>query len=245
MKRRVVGVLALVAGIMVLYTASAVAQQSASADYSVDEVFFGTGGELEACSTDYCSKQAAGELAAGETASNDYRAQAGFNTNREEYLEFIVNGVSTDLGYLGETYTSYTSATFSVKAYLAHGYSVINAGDPPETNDVTPHVMTALTTPTTAQTGVEQFGINLVDNSSPNIGANRTQDPDNTFSFGEPTTDYDNVNQFKYVKGDAIASSTRSTGQTTYTVSYIYNIAPNTVAGTYTFNHDMVAVGTY
>lgn len=245
MKQRVVGVLAVVAGIMMLYTATALAQQSSSTNYSVDEVFFGSGGELEACSTSYCSKQSAGELAAGETSSTNYRAQAGFNTNREEYLEFIVNNANIDLGYLGETYTSFTSATFSVKAYLAHGYTVINAGDPPETNDVTPHTLTALTTPTAASVGVEQFGINLVDNSAPNVGATRTQDPDNTFSFGEPTGDYDNVNQYKYVKGDAIASSNRSSGQTTYTVSYIYNMAANTVAGTYTFNHDMVAVGTY
>lgn len=245
MRQRIVWVLAMVAGIMSLYTATALAQQSSSANYSVDEVFFGSGGELEACSTTYCSKQAAGELAQGETGSANYNAQAGFNTNREEYLEFIVNGVNTDLGYLGETYTSFTSATFSVKAYLAHGYTVINAGDPPATSDVVPHTLNALATPTAATTGVEQFGINLVDNSSPNIGADRVQVPDNTFSFGEPTGDYDNQNQFKYVKGDTIASSNRSSGQTTYTVSYIFNMAPNTVAGTYTFNHNMVVVGTY
>lgn len=245
MKQRVVGVLAVVAGIMMLYTANAVAQQASSSNYSVDEVFFGSGGELEACSTSYCSKQSAGELAQGETSSTNYSAQAGFNTNREEYLEFIVNPVNVDLGYLGETYTSSTSATFSVKAYLAHGYSVINGGDPPRTTDVVPHTLNALTSPTSSQIGVEQFGINLVDNSSPNVGANHTQVPDGTFSFGAPTNDYDNANLYKYVKGDAIASSSRSSGQTNYTVSYVYNMAANTVAGTYIFNHSMVAVGTY
>jgi hypothetical protein len=246
MKQRVVGVLAVVAGVLMLFTANAFAQQSQSTNYSVDEVFFGSGGELDACSTNYCSKQSAGDLANGETSSTNYTAEAGFNTNREEYLEFTVNASNTDLGYLGQTYSSTTTGTFSVKAYLAHGYVIINAGDPPKTTTVAPHTLNPLASPTASSVGTEQFGINLVANTSPaTFGANRTQVPDSSFSFGEPSTGYNTANLFKYVKGDTIAESTRSSGQTNFTVSYLFNINAVTQAGTYTFNHDMVALATY
>lgn len=60
----------------------AFAAQSNSTHYSVDEVYFGTGGELNACSTNYCSKQSAGETGVGATSSTNYKSQAGFNTDR-------------------------------------------------------------------------------------------------------------------------------------------------------------------
>ena len=60
------------------------AAQSNSSNYSVDEVFFGSGGELNACSTSFCSKQAAGETTVGNTSSSNFQAQTGFNSNRSE-----------------------------------------------------------------------------------------------------------------------------------------------------------------
>jgi hypothetical protein len=65
------------------WSATAVfAQQSSSSSYQVNEVFFGTGGELNACSGSYCSKQSAGELTVGNTKGTAFQAQAGFNTDR-------------------------------------------------------------------------------------------------------------------------------------------------------------------
>lgn len=239
-------VLAMVAGIMSLYTATALAQQSSSTNYSVDEVFFGSGGELEACSTSYCSKQAAGELAQGETSSTNYSAQAGFNTNREEYIQFVVTSASTDIGYLGTTYTKTANGTFSIKAYLAHGFVIVNAGDPPKTTSVNPHTFATPSSPTASAVGTEQFGMNLRANTSPaTFGADPVQVPDSTFSFATAAAGYSTVNQYKYVKGDTIAQSTKSSGQTDFTTSYIFNINNVTQAGTYFFNHDMVAVATY
>jgi hypothetical protein len=57
--------------------------------------------------------------------------------------------------------------------------------------------------------------------------------------------DYNIPNFFKYVKGDIIASSNRSTGQTDYTLSFIYNISELTANGTYAFNGTLVATSTY
>src|SRR5689334_14811017 len=78
-------VVALVSALCVVVLASPAAyaqSSSSSGHYSVDQVFFGSGGELNACSTSYCTKQTAGEIAAGNTAGNAFRAQAGFNTDR-------------------------------------------------------------------------------------------------------------------------------------------------------------------
>jgi hypothetical protein len=221
------------------------AAQSQSSNYSVDQVFMGAGGELNACGTQYCSKQSAGEIAAGHTAGSAFQAQAGFNVNREPYLAFSVAGGPTDLGYLSEIGVSTTTATFAVKTYLASGYVVQIASDPP-TNTSTGYMLNALSSPTGSSVGNEQFGINLVANTAPvNMGAPPVQVPDNTFSYGTVASGYNTPNVYKYVKGDTIASSNQSSGQTDYTLSFIYNISHVTPSGLYKFNGTLVATSTF
>jgi hypothetical protein len=219
------------------------AAQSASTTYQVNEVFIGNGGELHACSATYCAKQSAGETGVGNTKSTTYQAQAGFNTNREPFLEFIVNGTNTDIGVLSTGSTTTTTATFSVKNYLSSGYSVVTVSSPPKNNTYT---MNALSSPTASSAGSEQFGMNLVANTSPvTFGANPSQNPSATFSFGAAAAGYNTPNFYKYVAGDTIASSTKSSGETDFTISYIYNISNLTPGGQYTFNDVLVASATF
>lgn len=239
-------VVPVVVAVMAAWCPMAIAQQSSSTNYSVNEVFFGTGGELNACSTNYCSKQSAGETTVGNTSSTNYQAQGGFNTDREPYLEFIVTNTNTDLGVLSVASTARTTATFSVKTYMAGGYVVMNQSDPPQSPYPIPHYFATPSSPTAAAAGTEQFGINLVANTSPvAFGASPQQKPDNTFSFGAAASGYNTPNLFKYAKGDTVAQSTKSSGETDYTVSYIYNISNVTPEGTYSFNHVLVATSTY
>jgi hypothetical protein len=217
--------------------------QYTSPNYRVDETFFGTGGELDASSPGYRAKQSAGELGVGNISSTSYQAYGGFNTDRIESLEFIVNATNTNLGTLASGTTATTTGTFSVKAYLAQGYVVQTASDPPQNGAYT---LTNLTSPTASATNTEQFGMNLVANTAPTtFGANPSQQPDSTFSFGAAATGYDTTNLYKYVKDDIIAQSTKSSGVTNYTISYIFNIRGRTPGGTYTFNHVLVATATY
>lgn len=221
----------------------ALAAQSSSSHYQVNEAFFGAGGELNACSTNFCSKQSAGELAVGKICSNLYCGQAGFNTDREPYIQFIVANTDVDLGTLDTQQTKTTTAAFAVKAYLSHGYTVINASDPPKNGGYT---MNALSTPTAPLVGDEQFGINLVANTSPiSFGSDPQHAPDSTFSFGAVDNDYATANFFKYAKGDSVARSIKSSSATTYTVSYIFNISNTTPGGMYSMQHVLVATGTY
>lgn len=221
----------------------ALAAQSSSANYQVNEVFFGAGGELNSCSANYCSKQSAGELAAGRTASANYQAQAGFNTDRLPYIQFNVTNSNVNLGTLDSNSTKTTTSTFSVKTYLAQGYSVVNASDPPSNGTYT---MQALSVPSGSATGTEQFGINLVANTAPTtFGAGPVQVPDNTFSYGIVDASYSSANLYKYAKGDTVALSTSSSGRTDYTISYIFNVSPITPGGTYVMRHVLVATSTY
>lgn len=219
------------------------AAQSASSNYQVNEVFFGAGGELNACSDNFCSKQSVGETAVGDSSSANYRARAGFNTDRTPYIQFTVSNTNIDLGTLNASTTKTANATFSVKAYLSHGYTVINASDPPRNQSYT---MQAMSVPGASQAGTEQFGINLAANTDPaTFGASPVHTPDNTFSFGQVAADYNTPDVYKYTKGDTVASSDSSSSSTTYTVSYIFNISHVTPGGTYSLHHVLVATATY
>ena len=238
----------LLAGLLLLPALVLADPQSSSSSYNVSEVFFGSGGENNACSSNYCSKQALGETAAGNTASNNYQAQAGFNTNRQPYIQFTVSNTNTDLGTLSATTTKTATATFSVRAYLSHGYSVINASDTPDNNG---YHMQGITNAFGAASAVgsEQFGINLVANAGSSsysaFGHDLEYVPDNTFSHGLVALDYNTPDVFKYVKGATVALSNQSSSATNYTVSYLFNVSNVTPGGTYLMRHVLVATATF
>jgi len=228
------------------------AQQSSSAHYSVDQTFFGAGSQLNACSTTYCSRQSAGDTAAGNISGTAFKAIAGSNTDRNPYIAFSTSGGTTDLGILSTAGTATANATFAIKTYLASGYIVSLASNPPSSSGAGAHTFTNLTSPTAAATpgSAEQFGINLVANTTgcgapANFGAAPVQVPDSTFSYGTVASGYNTCGLFKYVKGDTIASSTKSSGETDYTISFIYNINAVTPDGNYVYNGALVATSTY
>jgi hypothetical protein len=242
---------ALLLSVLVVLSATAIATaaQSSSANYQVNEAFFGTGGQIcrpgiSGYSSGYCASMSTGELAVGNTASNLFQARGGFTTGREPSLTFIVNTGSTNLGAMSSGTTKTATGSFTVMSYLTDGYVVVNASDPPTNSSYT---MNALTSPTASNSSAEQFGINLVANTSPSISGSSgpVQQPDASFSFGQAATGYDTPDFFKSVKGDTIAYSSKSSGLTDYTISYIFNISPTTPGGTYSFDHVLVATSTF
>lgn len=227
--------------VSVIVVGGVAAAQSTSPNYRVDEYFFGSGGELEACSGDYCAKQSVGELAAGRTASANYQAQVGFNTSDTPILEVAVNG-NINFGELAPNTTATGVANVQVRTYLSSGYNMIIAGSAPRINS---HTMATPNMPTPSVPGTEQFGINLVDNSSPDVGDDPEQVPDSSFSFGVPTANYNIPDQFMYHDGAIVASSNMSSGQTNYTISFIANISKNTPAGKYTTDLSVIVVAAF
>ncbi|MEK7603304.1 MAG: hypothetical protein AAB459_03620 [Patescibacteria group bacterium] len=240
-----------------IFFVSPVFAQSTSPNYKVNEYQFGTGAETNLNSTSYKAQAGTGSLGVGNSSSTNFDSVAGFITPNEPFLEMVVQQLTLDLGTLSDTSTSSMAAqggtcncSFSVRTYLSSGYTVVTASQPPTSEGGS--VLDAKTTlgvPST-DTEVEEFGINLVDNASPNIGANPSNQPDNTFADGQAATGYSTVDQFKYAVGDVIARSQATAGNpavglTYYTISYIAKRARLTQAGTYTLRHVLVAVPTY
>lgn len=221
------------------------AQPSSSTNYQVDEAFFGTGGEVNAGSASYQAQGGLGSLGVGESSSTNYGAFGGFITPADEYLELVVNQASIDLGNLSPSATATGTGTFHVRAYINGSYNVYTVSQPP-TNESGVQ-LDGMTSAAAPSTGTEQFGMNLVDNSSPNIGSDPVRQPDNTFANGEAAPGYNSPNNFKYVVGDIIARSGtgRAWGQTNFTISYIANISNITQAGVYVMHHDLVVVATF
>lgn len=232
---------------VLLVPAVSFAAQLSSPHYQVNEVFLGSGGVLHACSTTLCSKQTAGDLAVGNTKSASFQAQGGFNSTRTPYLQFIVNTTNVNVGTLNTGTTSTGTASFQVKTYLASGYIVTNASPGPKNGSYT---IASPSSPTASNSSAEQFGINLVSNTgcsgiAGTLGANPVQVPSSTFSFGAAAAGYNTPCQFKYVNNDTVASSSKSSGETDYTISYIFNITAVTPGGSYTMNHVLVATSTF
>lgn len=241
-------------GILLVAASPHVSAQYTSPSYKAEEVFFGSGGELESTSPSFKAQSSVGSLGVGSGSSPNFDANAGFLTAGEPFLEMEVTGATVSFGTLTDTSTASGAAqagtcncSFTVRTYLSSEYTVKTVSQPPtnENGDVL-DAKTVLGAPSTDQ-NVEEFGINLVDNSSPDIGAGASNDPDSTFADGVAATGYATPNQFKYVVGETIARSAASagnaaTGKTNYTISYIAKRNPMTPAGYYVMNHDLVVV---
>ena len=229
-------------------------QQACSSTYGVSRPDFSGGSVTDTtCSTSYCAAQTLGDTTAGLTSGTSYQAQTGYNVDRNPSLEFYVNSANINAGVLSTSSTATATATFSVLSYLSSGYSVITVSPPPQNGSYT---MAAPSTPTVSSAGSEQFGINLVGNdissgqvlstcATINFGSNPVQVPSSSFSYGAAAANYNTCGKFMYKNGDTIASSSKSSGQTDYTISYIFNISNLTPGGEYTMNQQLVAIPTF
>ncbi|HET9850470.1 MAG TPA: hypothetical protein VFP35_02490 [Candidatus Saccharimonadales bacterium] len=203
-----------------------------SPNYKVDETFIGAGGGFNQ-STNYSAHTAAGELGVGHVTSPNFQAYAGFNTSNSILLELNVAGGVFDLGILDQNQVKTQTTTFSVRDYLSTGYTVQILGRPPTNSG---HELAAINPAASSSPGTEQFGINLAANnlSGPGpFGADPAQVPDTTFGFGQAVYPYNTSNLFKYFEGDTVANSTKSTGETLYTLSVIANASNVTPGGDY------------
>jgi hypothetical protein len=231
--REKLGLIGAGTAVILMVVTAPVFAQSTSSHYRVDESFFGSGGELDSSSASYKARQSAGELAVGNAASAHYQFYGGFNTTDQPLLEFAVSGGTYDLGTIDPTTTGAVQATFTVRNYLSSGYVVILNGTTPSSSNGPGHTLSNLTSPTSSTPGTEQFGVNLATNTNPPIGSAPSQSPDSSFGSGAAMNNYATANLFKFVDGDTIAFSNKSSGTTNYTLSIIANVARATAAGQY------------
>ena len=242
MRRRLSVLLGVGAIGVVLFVAVPLVQAETlqSGNYKLEESSIGTSGPLNGASNSYSVTDATGDIGVGNSQSSNYQINAGSKTTGAPALSFSVDSSGSDFGILTSTAARTATATFSVVNYTTYGYVVQIFGAPP-TNKT--HSIAPMSTLGSSLPGTDQFGINLVANTSPSsFGSN----PDNgQFGFGSVTSNYSNANQFYYQDGDIIAQATKDSGLTHYKISYLVNVASLTPGGTYSTPQTLVVTGTY
>lgn len=224
-------------------TPFAYAQSTASPNYHFEESTIGAGGLLQSNSANFQGQSSVGDIGIGNSASPNFQVDAGSQTTNDPRLAISVNQASS-LGIFSPTTTATATSTFTVLNYTSSGYIVTIAGTPPTHDGHSIAPMTADNTDPAAAstTSFEQFGINLKANTTPNVGANPVN---GLFAFGANHTQYDIADRFRFVSGETIAVAPKSSGTTTYTISYIVNVGALTPGGHYTSAQTLIVTGTY
>lgn len=144
----------------------------------------------------------------------------------------------SDMGVLSPSSTLTAQSQLAVGTNASSGFAITANGPPPSSGS---NVITALSTPSASEKGVNQFGINLVANTVPTVGANT--EGSYTNAIVEPG--YDQPNKYKYVDGDVVAESSSVNLMQKYTVSYVVNSAANLYPGVYTTTITLIASGRF
>ncbi|HET7673815.1 MAG TPA: hypothetical protein VFK11_04885 [Candidatus Saccharimonadales bacterium] len=217
-----------------------------SPNYKFDESTLGPGGIVPSSSANYQATQSVGDTAVGNSASggSGHQINAGSITTADPSLTFTINDGSPTFGSFSATDTATATTTFSVSNYTSYGYIVAIIGDPPTNGG---HVIPGLSTTGPSTVGEEQFGINLVKNADfCGTGCDLGADPDHgQFGYGGAATNYDTPGQFRFVSGETIAEAPKSSGITTYTISYMVNVKGLTPGGQYSSYQSLICVATY
>ena len=217
-----------------------IASALTSTNYQFNETTLGGIGTAKTSSANYQASSTGGILGFQNSAGAAMQINAGGTTTGDPALAFGVGTSSLNFGTFSAGTTSVTTSTFEVSNYTSYGYIVQIMGTPP-TNGA--HTIAAMATSGPSQAGTEQFGLNLVANTSPtSAGAN----PDHgQFGFGSPTSNYGTSNSYRYVSNETIASAPKSSGYTIYTITYIINVDSLTIGGKYTGDQTLLCTATF
>lgn len=221
--------------------ASAAAESASSPKYRIEDAQFNAGSQ-QACSDSYCAQQSAGDTFAGEASSANYSIKFGPNPSMEPQIQVISEGGNQNLGVLDVDRTATATNIVKVRQWSIKGYAIQLSGHTPGQGT---HEITPMSAPSTSHSGAEQFGINLVKNTAPEMGADPVQLPANKGNIGHPTDNYGVPNIFTYNDGDIIAESNASDGETHYTLSMILNVSSTTPLGRYGGSFSVIVIPAY
>jgi hypothetical protein len=149
-----------------------------------------------------------------------------------------LSGDFVDFGELNSNQTFYTKSEFQARTNATNGFAVYLSG---KTFTSGIRSIPELTTPTASFTGVGQFGLNLADNTTPDIGA----DPVGPGTNVVMNPQYATPNQFLFNNGDVLVTSDDVTHVRKFTVSYILNIPADQPPGVYSTTVTYICVGSF
>jgi len=236
------GVKVMLAVMLVLASGAGTANAitSSSNNYQMTETQFGS--TSKSCSGQYCAQASIGEATDGK-ASTDGTANFEDITNNEPFLDMIVEPGDSNLGVLSTERTATKTTSIKIRSYLiSGGYSLQIIGEAPKYGD---HHLNTAGSPMASTPGTEMFGINVVANTSPAVGADPVQVPADQQVFGVATDNYKTPNRFMYQSEDVVAKGQTDSGRTDYTVSMIVNISSTTPAGRYTGDFTAMLIPAY
>lgn len=160
------------------------------------------------------------------------------NATVDEALTFTLGAATVNLSPSSITTAAASTGTSTLVASTnaASGYSITYSSP----NALKPAGGTALASYSSSPSvpGTAGFGINLKTNTTPAVGSNPTG------GSGAAVGAYNTADQFTFVGSNVatqIATSGVATNATTYTVSYVANIAALTAPGAYTTTFTYVA----
>jgi hypothetical protein len=161
------------------------------------------------------------------------------NANVDETLTFTLAATTVPLGTINASTTGSGTSTMTVGTNGTYGYSV--SYNPTTTLTSGANTITALASQTASQIGQKQFGINLRDNATPNVGSDKTG-----AAGGTVAANYNTADSFMFnTAGDVIATASGPVNTTTYTTSYIANVTTDTAAGAYSTSINYIATANF
>ncbi len=147
------------------------------------------------------------------------------------------SGTSVDFGTFSSTSPSTGTSVMAASTNGQTGYAITANG---ATLTSGSNTITALTSPTASSVGSAQFGLNLRDNATPNIGTDPSGASGYSYGSGYGTTD-----SYKFVTGDNVVTRSNQGDATAYTVSYLVNVPGSQPAGTYTATMTYICTATF
>jgi hypothetical protein len=171
-------------------------------------------------------------------AASSTAGQITVTASVDETLTFTLTSATVALGTLSSVATNSGTSTMSASTNATSGYSITVNGT---TLTSGANTIPALASATTSSVGTSQFGINLKDNATPNVGT----DPSGGTGAASVANGYGTADNYKFVSGDVIAGATAATNATTYVVSYIANIGGAQAAGAYSTVLTYIATATF
>jgi hypothetical protein len=137
-----------------------------------------------------------------------------------------IAGDTLDFGDFSPTATRTGTSVMQAQTNAANGYVITVNGT---TLSSGANTIPALAAQTASTIGTSQFGLNVVDNAVPNVGANPSGTGTGTFSGTYGVADL-----FRFNSGDVVAQAAAPTDANTFTSTYIVNIGGSQAAGVYT-----------
>lgn len=223
------------AGINLVYVIDTFAVTS-STGYIIFADAFTAGGSDLSSSTLYGLQDSIGESIISSTTnatttSSTYGIKSGFQElYPDQSLTFFITGATVNLGTLNTSNTGNAANTITIATNATNGFTITATGNKVSLTNADGDTITAMgATAVASVQDTEQFGINLVDNATPNVGS----DPSGTAPLGSAANQYNTADLFAWASGATIATSTSAIGSTTFTISYIGNVGNDTEDGTY------------